>query len=31
MIENDYQPTPLTKVNGIGHVYKVFHYWNAFE
>lgn len=31
MIENDYQPAPLTKVNGIGNVDKMFHYWNALE
>lgn len=31
MIENDYQPAPLTKVNGVGYVYKMLHYWNALE
>lgn len=31
MIENDYQPTPLTKINGVGDIYKMLHYWNAFE
>lgn len=31
MIENDYQATPFTEVNGVGYIYKMFHYLNAFE